>query len=164
MTKSPATKQWYFGNWSGLGWLETVIKLIAFIAAISALINATSSSEYATLNGIQLIQVVVLGILAFGLTLGIIDRYNHREIIAMVFILINNVAHWGMVYALLKVPGPSSLLLIFAGLMHLGDWVKIYWLWVSGYTQDGYPQWLMYVLTGSFVVGYAIILLLALVS
>lgn len=164
MTANNTPKQWHIANWSALGWIETGIKLVAFVAAILALFNALSSGTFSPPTGARLIQVIVLVVLALGLTAGIFDRYSQREIIAMIFIIINNVAHWGMVYALFTSPGPGSLLLIFAGLMLLGDLVKIYWLRVSGYTQGGYPQSVLYGLTGTFVVGYLIILVLALTN
>ncbi len=164
MTANNTSKQWHIGDWSALGWLETGIKLIAFVAAILALVNALTSGTFSAPSGVRLIQVIVLAVLALGLTVGIVDRLRQREIIALAFILINNLAHWGMVYALLTLPGPGSLLLIFAGFMLLGDLVKIYWLRVSGYTQDGIPQSVLYGLTSTFVVGYAIILLLALTN
>ncbi len=162
MTAHNTSKQWHIGDWSALGWLETGIKLIAFIAAILALINALSNETFSAPSGVRLIQVIVLAVLSLGLTVGIVDRYSQREIIAMIFILINNLAHWGMVYALLTVPGPGNLILVFTALMILGDLVKIFWLYVSGYTQNGYPQSILYGLTGTFVVGYLIIFLLAL--
>jgi len=152
-------KQWHVSNWSALGWLETGIKLFAFLAAMLALINALSSGTLTAPAGARLIQVIVLMVLALGLLAGLADRYNQREIIAMGFILLNNLAHWGMVYALLTLPVPTNLLLIFAGLMLLGDLVKVYWLRVSGYTQDGYPQSILFGLTGVYVVGYVILLI-----
>jgi len=161
MTVNDASKKWHVANWSLLGWLETGIKLIAFVAALVALITALSSGTFTAPSGAHLIQVIVLSVLSLGLTAGIVDRYNQREIIAMGFILLNNIAHWGMVYALLTIPAPASLLLIFAGLMLVGDLVKIYWLRVSGYTQGGYPQSVLYGLTGIYVVGYIIILIIA---
>ena len=164
MTSTTPPKQWYVANWSALGWLETGIKLVAFAAAILALIQALSSGTFNAPSGTRLVQGIILAFLALGLFGAIFERYMQREIIAMIFVLVNNVVHWGMVYALLTLPGPASLLLIFATLMLLGDLVKIYWLRVSGFTQDGRPQSIFYILTGGYIVGYAIILLLALTS
>ena len=157
-------KQWHVTNWSALGWLETAIKLIAFGTAFLALIQALSNGIVTAPSGTRLIQVIILAFLSLGLIGAIFERYMQREIIAMIFVLFNNIAHWGMVYALLTLPGPGTLLLIFTGLMLLGDLVKVYWLRVSGFTQDGRPQSIFYILTGSYVVGYAIILLLALTN
>lgn len=161
-------KTWHIANWSPLGWLETAIKLVALMVAIIALANALSSGVFTTPSGARLAQVIVLAILALGLTVGIADRYKQREIIAMIFVLINNVGHWGMVYVLLitvtseRSLKPDDLLPVFAGLMLLGDLIKLVWLRVTGHTQDGYPQSVLYGLVGVYVVGYIIILLLAL--
>jgi hypothetical protein len=166
MTPSSPQKSWYIANWSPLGWLETAIKLVALMVAMIAL--SVTSGTFSSPSGARLVQVIVLVILSLGLTAGIADRYQQREIIAMLFIVINNVGHWGMVYALLtKVASDGSLtaknlMPIFAGLMLLGDLVKLVWLRVSGHTQDGYPQSVLYGLVGVYVVGYIIILLLAL--
>ncbi|MCA0457325.1 MAG: hypothetical protein LCI00_25360 [Chloroflexi bacterium] len=154
-------KQWHVGNWSALGWLETVIKAAAFVAGISALLSALSGGTFTTPTGGRLVQVLVLGFAALALTGAIVERYMQREIIAMVFVLVNNVAHWGMVYALLVEPGPGGKLLVFASLMLCGDVVKLVWLRVSGYTQDGRPQRIFYVLTSGFIIAYVVILLLA---
>ena len=164
MTSNDTPQHWHIANWSPLGWLETGIKLVAQVAAIIALVNALSGGTFAAPAGARLIQVIVLAVLALGLTAGIYDRYVGREIIAMAFILLNNVAHWGMVYALLTKPGPGTLLLIFAGLMLLGDLVKLYWLRVSGFTVRNYSRATLFGLTGFYVAGYVIILLLALAT
>ena len=162
MTSSSTQKAWHIANWSPLAWLETAIKLVGLAAAVIALVNALSGGVFTAPSGARLIQVIVQAVLALGLTAGIADRYKQREIIAMIFVLINNVGHWGMVYALLTTPGPGNLLLVFAGFLLLGDLVKLMWLRTSGYTQDGYPQSVLYGLVGVYVVGYIIILLLAL--
>ncbi len=162
MTTTPPVKRWYVGNWSPLGWLETVIKAAAFVVAFSTLATALSNGVFTAPSGIRLVQVIVLVLLTLGLVGAIFERYMQREIIAMVFVLVNNVAHWGMVYALLVLPDIGNALPIFVSLMLCGDVVKLVWLRVSGYTQDGRPQSIFYFLTGFYVVGYVIILLLAL--
>lgn len=162
MADSASQKQWHIANWSPLGWLETIVKLIAFAASFVALYNALNSGSVAAPSGLQLIRVIDLAFLALGLTAGIVDRYKQREIIAIIFILLNNVAHWGMVYALLTTPAPTTLLLIFVSLMLVGDLIKMVWLRVSSYTQDGVPQSVLYGLTSIYLVGYALILILSL--
>lgn len=162
MTKPLPVKGWHVGDWSPLGWLETIIKAVAFVVAISTLINALSNGVFAAPSGARLVQVIVLALLSLGLLGAIFERYTQREIIAMVFVLVNNIAHWGMVYALLTLRDVNNPLSIFAVLMLCGDVVKLVWLRVSGYTQDGRPQSIFYFLTGFYIVGYVIILLLSL--
>lgn len=78
----------------------------------------------------------------------------------MVFVLINNLGHWGMVYALLTVPGPVALLLAFAALMLAGDLVKLVFLRVHDFKVRDRSQATLYGLTLVYVAGYLAILLL----
>jgi hypothetical protein len=78
----------------------------------------------------------------------------------MIFVLVNNVAHWGMVYALVAPPGAGSLLTAFAGLMLGGDLVKLVFLAVSDFTVRDTPRSVLYGLTLAYVVGYVVILAL----
>lgn len=156
-------KQWYVGNWSGLALVETLLKLAGLAAALVALAQAFSGAAVAP-TGTHLLQVLVLCILALGLVGAIGDRLMEREIIAMGFVLLNNVGHWGMVFALLRSPLPGTLLLVFAGLFLLGDLVKVRWLLTSGFTVRNLPTRVLVALTLFYVVGYAFLLLLALLG
>ena len=97
MTANSVPKAWHVSSWSTLAWLETGIKLVGLVAAIVALIQALSGGTFTAPTGGRLIQVILLSLLAFGLFVAIGDRYLERETIAMIFVLINNVGHWGMV-------------------------------------------------------------------
>jgi len=155
-------KKWHVADWSPLGWLETGIKLAGLVAAIIALLQALSGGTSASPEGARLVQVIVQIILSLLLVGAIFDRIMEREIIAMIFVVINNIGHWGMVYALLTQPGPGILLVIFAGLFLVGDLVKIRWIVANQISMRGYPPRVLVGLTSIFVIGYAILLVLAL--
>ncbi|MGD2040357.1 MAG: hypothetical protein PVH11_05990, partial [Anaerolineae bacterium] len=113
---------------------------------------------------LHLFQLIVLFVLSLGLVAAILDRWIEREIVAMVFVILNNVAHWGMVIALLFQPWPGWLLLAFAGLMLLGDLVKLVFLRVhTDFAVRNTPRVALYGLTGVYVTGYSMILLLELI-
>jgi hypothetical protein len=179
MASSASTpKQWHIGNWTGLGWIETGIKLVAHIVAFIALIWAIAGTDFRFWGGVYDLRVIILAVMALGLTFAIADRYIEKEIIAMIFVVSNGIAHWGMVYALWRQPCscgllslinyqpqfllPWQLLPIFAALMLLGDLVKIAFLVRTKFTVRGYNPRLLVYLTGAFVVGYALLLLLSL--
>lgn len=162
MTNKTA-QNWYVGRWTGLALVETVLKLAGLAAAILALLQALGGAPVAP-SGARLLQTLTLGVLALGLTAAIGDRLIEREIIAMGFVLLNNVGHWGMVFALLRSPPPGALLLIFAGLFLLGDLVKVRWLLTSGFTVRNLPTRTLVALTLFYAIGYAFILLLALLG
>jgi hypothetical protein len=158
-TSTSSKKQWHIDNWTGLGWLETGIKLLAHLVAFVALARALQSGTPATLEGVRLFQLIVMGMMALGITAAVADRYLEKEIIAMVFVLVNVAAHWGMVFALLRTPALGILLTAFAGLMLLGDLVKIAFLARTKFTVRGYnPRSLVYLTSG--VVALEVVLLL----
>jgi hypothetical protein len=80
----------------------------------------------------------------------------------MVLVGINNLGPWGMVVALASEPGPGGLLLAFAGLMPLGDLVKLAFLNVHDFSLRYTPQAVLYGLTSVYIVRYLVILLLEL--
>jgi hypothetical protein len=183
MTSSVSSpKQWHIGNWTGLGWLETGIKLVAHIVAFIALIWAIQHPAIAFRfwGGIYDLQVMILGVMALGLTFAIADRYMEKETLAMIFVISNVIAHWGMVYALTFPPSSGSslylvnyqpqdllgwqLLPIFAALTLLGDLVKIVFLLRTKFTVRGYSPRMLVYLTGFSVIGYAILLLIWLIT
>lgn len=163
MTKTTVgeRKAWHVASWPPLAWLETVLKLAAIVLGVAALVQALSGGTFAFPGGLRLVQFFVLGLLSLGLVAAILDRLAEREIVAMVFVLLNNLGHWGMVAALAFEPGPGWLLVAFAGLMLAGDLVKLAFLKVHGFTVRDTPRAMLFGLTSAYVVGYLIILLLA---
>jgi hypothetical protein len=157
-------QQWHVAAWPPLAWLETVVKLAALILGIVALGQALSGGTFSLPGGLRLAQFVVLALLSLGLMAAIFDRLAEREIVAMVFVVINNVGHWGMVVALATEPGPGWLLPAFAGLMLLGDLIKLVFLRIHSFTVRDTPQAVLYGLTSGYVVGYLVVLLLELLG
>jgi hypothetical protein len=154
------SKRWHVANWHPLAWVETGVKLAAHVVAVSALVGALQRGGWAWPGGGRLAQFIVLIVLSLGLVAAIFDRLQEREIVAMAFVLINNVAHWGMVRALASPPGPGGWLTAFAALMLVGDLLKLVFLAVSDFTVRDTPRSVLYGLTLVYVVGYIVILAL----
>ena len=159
MSNEPTKKRWHVSSWPLLAWLETVIKLAALVLGIVALVQALSGGTFALPGGLRLVQLVILAFLSLGLVAAIFDRLAEREIVAMAFVVLNNLGHWGMVVALATEPGPGWLLPAFAALMLLGDLVKLVFLRVHDFGVRDTPQAVLYGLTSVYVVGYLVILL-----
>jgi hypothetical protein len=111
-------------------------------------------------SGLRLAQLVILAFLSLGLVAAIFDRLVEREIVAMVFVILNNLGHWGMVVAMASKPGPGALLTAFAGLMLAGDVVKLVFLRIHDHSVRDTPRAVLYGLTLVYVAGYLVILLL----
>jgi len=155
-------KSWHVAHWPPLAWLETIIKAIALAIAITAMLGALSAGDFAWPGGLRLAQLIVQTILALGLVAAIFDRIVEREIVAMIFVIFNNLGHWGMVVALASVSGPGSALALFALLMLLGDLVKLAFLKAHDFTVRDTPRAVLYGLTLFYMAGYALLLLLEL--
>jgi hypothetical protein len=132
-TSQRAQKGWHVAQWPPLAWLETAIKLAAIVVGVTALVGALSDGTWAWPSGWRLAQLGMLAFLALGLLVAILDRVAEREVVAMGFVTLNNLGHWGMVAALASAPGPGGLLPAFAGLMLVGDLVKLVFLQVHQY-------------------------------
>jgi hypothetical protein len=146
-------------DWPRLAWLETGIKLVAILFGIVALVQALGAAHFRFPTGLRLIQFATLLVLSIALLAAILDRYNQREIVAMVFVLLSNLAHWGMLVSLASVPGPGWLLLAFVALMLAGDAVKLISLRVGGFSVRDTAQVMLIGLTSFYIVGYLVVLL-----
>ena len=159
-TAEATPRGWRVASWPPLAWLETAIKAIALVIGIAAGVSALSQGAFAVPGGLRLAQWGILIFLSLGLIAAIFDRIKGREIVAMIFVVANNLGHWGMVLTLAA--GASPALLPFAGLMLLGDLAKLLFLKRSGFTVSDVSRSVLYGLTLFYIVGYAAILSLGL--
>jgi len=156
MSSKPDVK-WHIAKWPPLAWLETILKLVALIIGISAGVTALAVGEFVLPTGTRLAQFVILIILSLGLITAIFDRIADREIIAMIFVVLNNLGHWGMVLGL---AAASEWLVWFAGFMLVGDLVKLLFIRVNQFTVRVFSPRILYALTLFYVGGYALLILL----
>jgi len=163
MKKSDSSvRRWYVAQWPPLAWLETVIKLVAIGVGVAAFVGVLSKGDWALPSGLRLAQAIVLALLSLGLVTAIFDRLAEREVVAMIFVILNNLGHWGMVLALASESGPGGALVAFCALMLAGDLVKLFFLKVHDFTVRETPRSVLYGLMLSYVVGYAVVLILEL--
>jgi hypothetical protein len=130
---APDRRRWHRGSWGPLGTLETLVKSAAFLAAYVAFARSIGHGR-ATPHGSVLAEVILLGVAELGLLTAIADRVIEREITAMVLVIFNNAAHLGLIWALFSVRDARAAVIVFAGLMLVGELVKIAFLRITGYT------------------------------
>jgi len=153
-------KNWYVARWPFLAWLETVIKLVALGIGIAAFVRSVSLGGLMLPVGIQLVQFIGLGFLSLGLLVAISSRLKEREIVAMVFVIINNLGHWGMTISLASKYPVHNSLLAFCSLMLIGDLVKIVFIRVHHFSVRDLPWKVVFGLISIYLFGYAAILIL----
>ncbi len=162
MDQPVGENQWYVAHWPALAWLETTIKIIGLLVALIAVLMTIFEGEFEFPASTRMVQWIILFAMSLGLLLAIYDRIVERELVAMGFVIINNIGHWGMVIALMFTPPPDGGLMIFAGMMMFGDIIKLWYLFTSGYAPRLIPRSLLYFLTSCYVIGYRLIVVMGL--
>ena len=155
MSTSRETVGWHVARWGTLGWIETGVKSCAFVCAYAALASSITTG-WSTPGGIRIAELVLIGIANGGLLAAIGDRLLEREIVAMVFVCFNNVAHLTLLASLLTTAGPGNLLTAFALLMTCGELVKIQFLRSTGFTVRNAPASTVIGLTAAYALVYAL--------
>ena len=154
-------KQWHVARWPALAWLETLIKLAALSVAYVATYLAITRGTFIRPLGATWVELAILGILSLGLMAAIYDRLSEREIIAMIFVILNNLGHWGLLVALLSEPKPTTALLSFSLLMLAGDLIKLTFIKRHKFEVRDTPRAVLYGLTGLYIAGYMGLILLS---
>jgi hypothetical protein len=160
--KTASPRQWYIASYPTLAWIETVVKAFAMVIGIAALLISLLKGSFALPTGVRLAELTVMTILATGLVAAIFDRILDREIVAMVFVLFNNLAHWGIVTSILFLRDANPYLVPFCAVMAVGDMVKTIFLKAHSFQVRDIPQFILFGLTALYLAGYTIVLTLEL--
>lgn len=160
--KAIPPRQWYFANYPALAWVETVIKAAAMVVGIVALFISLAKGSFALPAGYRFAELIVMTILSTGLVAAIFDRLIEREIVAMVFVIFNNLAHWGIVASLVFLQEANPYLVPFCALMAIGDMVKTIFIKAHSFQVRDLPQFILFALTAIYMAGYIIVLTLEL--
>ena len=162
---STGEKQWYVGKWPFLAWLETIIKSIAFGIGFYALTMIIRTNSILALpSGVRLAQFGLQALLTLGLIAAIFNRIQEHEIIAMIFIIFNNLGHIGILAGLMTNILPASLRILFWLLMMIGDITKIFFLKAHHFTVRGAAPAVMFGLTFFYLFGYFVLIMLQLLA
>ena len=100
MNPSPEAAAWHVARWGPLGWIETGVKSCGFLCAYLALASSITTG-WSTPRGVRVVELALIGTATVGLLAAIGDRLLEREIVAMVFVCFNNLAHLALLASLL---------------------------------------------------------------
>ena len=153
--------RWYVAPMGRLEWLETGLKAAAMLVAYAALLQALLAGRLnaATVAGTQ---STILLWMAVALSVAVIDRLQQREVISIAFVVFNSLAHWAMYLLLLRSALPVAPVVAWCVLMIAGDIAKMAFFLRSEFTVRGLPKPVLLLGVFAFVVGYAVVLALAL--
>ncbi len=90
-----------------MGWIEPGVKARGFLCAYSALATSITPGWSAPC-GVRVVEIALIGIATIGLVAAIRDRLIEREIIAMGFVVLSNLAHLAIIASLATTAGPAA--------------------------------------------------------
>lgn len=138
MAQPTTPKGWHFANYGTLGWIETGIKAIGMLLGFAAF-AATSGDMPLIIGGNPRFGAVIMVVALLALCLAALAaRLQLKDIFALVYAIVNLIAHLALLVALLRAPTQTTLPLLLGIAFLLGDAVKLYWLRVSGYLEGGF--------------------------
>jgi hypothetical protein len=126
---------WHTAQWGAWGWAETILKLIAIVAGIVAFFQ--SSGDLVIGGNPHLAAVIVLALAALASIAQVVIRFTQKEIVSMIFALLNLLGHLGLLIALLRAPMAATFPVVFGVFYVLGQLTKLQFLRVTGYTEGG---------------------------
>jgi hypothetical protein len=159
MTDTTQTQGWYVGQWGTFGWLETIAKFAGIVMAFIAFIQSLSTTNLIIGGNPRLATVIVLIPLTLIWTYNLILRFQQREIISMIFGILNALGHAAVLIALLKMPEQRTFAIIFAIAYIIGEVFKRVFLIKTGFTESGRSNAAMMTISNSFIGGYILLLI-----
>lgn len=130
------TQGWHTANWGFLGWLETGFKLAALVVGFIAFAQA-GSGDLMLANHPRIVAVIVFALLTLVWIGTLVLRFQQREIISMIFGIVQALGHIALLVAILRAPTQNTLPAIFGVLYVVGELVKQRFLVTTGYSEGG---------------------------
>ncbi len=134
MQTTTPNQGWHTAQWGTWGWLETIAKLVAIIAGFIAFLNRLPGTFMIGGNP-HLAAVILLALLSVASIAQVALRLGQREIVSMVFAVLNLLGHLALLLAIVQVPHHRLWPVLFGTFYTLGQLIKIQFLRISGYTE-----------------------------
>jgi hypothetical protein len=128
---------WHVANWGFLGWLETGLKLIGLGSGFIAYFASNSNQHMRLLENLRLGALAVLALLTVFTLIALIFRVMQREVISLIFAVLNVLGHSAGLLTLVSSSDKYSWLIILGICFVLGELVKQRFLTTTGYTESG---------------------------
>lgn len=141
MTSSPSSTQenpsWHTARWGLWGWVETILRLIGAFAGIAALAGPFTASGLTIGGNPRLLGIALLVLLTLATLITLVIRLRQREIISVLFAILNAAGHLALLWALLQIPASLTTALVLGVFQALGLVAKAIFLRSTGYTEMG---------------------------
>ncbi len=135
MQAQTANTAWHVGKWGFWGWFETIVKLVGVGAGLIALSRTDFSAGVQLTDLPHIVSVILLAVVGLPLIPIAGLRFRQREVISLVFSILNALGHLSMLAHLLFAPQSQFLPLVFGGAYVIGEAIKQRFLILTGYTE-----------------------------
>lgn len=163
MQKTTQSQGWHTAQWGTWGWAETILKLIGVAFGILAFFQSNAANELTIGGNPRLAAVLLMGLLTLFSVTQVGIRFFQKEVVSMVFAVLNFLGHAALLMALLRVPTNLTLALLFGVFYLLGGLVKIQFLRATGYTEAGASLQTMLIFAWGMAAPYLLLVILLLV-
>lgn len=137
MQQNVQPKAWFVGQWGVWGWVETIFKFIAAGAGFVSFAAALSADTFIIGGNPRLAATILTAFLSLAMLAVIPMRIQQREVISVVFAVVNALGHIGLLIGLLRLPEQTTLVLVFAAFQVFGQLAKLVFLRQTGFTESG---------------------------
>ena len=163
MKSTTQAQGWHTVEWGTWGWAETILKLIGLAFGVLAFFRSNPANELVVGNNPHLAAVVIVAILTLFSVGQVGIRFTQKEIVSMIFAVLNFLGHAALLVAMLRVPTDLTLPVLFGVFYALGGIVKVQFLRVTGYTEGGADSRTMLIVAALMALPYIIFVVLLLV-
>jgi len=155
-------KDWRCQRYGPLGWMETLVKLIAIGVGVASLSIYSNADK--VLSTLRIVQIVFMAIIGAVLVAMIVQRVLDKELFALGFIVVHVIGHWIMVLILIQSKNPGAFIFVYCFLMVLGEFIKICFLFLAENIEVKFlTKPILFGISAGFVVGFLIIIILQIV-
>lgn len=153
----------YIGSWGGWGWAETALKVIAAGFGIAAFLATTGADGLIIGDSPELLALILMAGLTLNPLISLVLRVRQKEIISIVFTIVNLIGHAALLIALARDPLNARDYGIAFGVFYtLGELAKLRFLQVTHYTEMGLKSESMITGVRGVIAAYALLTLLLL--
>jgi hypothetical protein len=151
--------EWHVASWGFWGWAETVLKLVGIGAGLLAFAGSNPAAPLTIGDNPHLAAVLLCAILVLFALVQVAIRYSQREVVSMVFAVLNLVGIVGLFVALLRVPDQTTLPIIYGVFYTLGQLTKVQFMRVTGYSEAGVNSQTMIRATWIMTIPYVLLVI-----
>eukprot|EP01118_Nematostelium_gracile_P012715 TRINITY_DN4688_c0_g1_i1.p1 TRINITY_DN4688_c0_g1~~TRINITY_DN4688_c0_g1_i1.p1 ORF type:complete len:189 (+),score=33.36 TRINITY_DN4688_c0_g1_i1:64-567(+) len=119
-------RDWRCQKYGPLGWMETLVKLIAIGVGFASL--SIYNNKKRTFVKARIAQIVLLAIIGVMYVAMFVQRIFDKELFAIGFMVLQIFSHWIVVIVLILSKEPGHFIFTYVFLMIMGEYIKIMFL------------------------------------